>query len=485
MAIPERRPRSDSGPETSNTASTPSDEDKTFEPIGLDEQLEAEFDEDYSDDDLVKGGTSFESELVGNATTSSRIKEDPEDSPSKEDGDPVIKPGPMRTNRDGKASALPRQKKKKLGKQPVEIDPKSKKLLPFGGTKKKTLRVNNLEPRRNLRREQTIARYAVLGLAAIVAVAAVKTAVFPPESLSKTEVAQIAQQTTGFSNFPVESGRGFATDFMRAYLTIDPNSPSSDVLNYYYTGAMESKSSGSSSSSKSNRTATGSYNQNIIYGPTVYSARGITDNSGSYTIGALVQPKTVTNNGSGETTDADPQWMFFNVNVYYDDASQSFAITPESPSVIPATQVKSPDEIPAPAPLGTGKASDELKDDTSSTVNGFIQGYMTSTPADHSALDQYIVSNPDASLRKGLGGKYQLSKSSNAIDYEAFPVEDTNEVKVRVNVMWVASPDGSAKSESRAQFTSTYIMTLERQGDGRYLVSKFAPEYYVSDPTKK
>lgn len=487
MAIPERLSRKGTGDNQSEESVDPkSDDTGTFETVSLDDQLAAEFEEDDEHEDLTEGSPSaFESDLVGGSEDEGESDVEPEvnsDSVEPEDSKKTVEPptpaAERKAGRKGKATQMPRHKKP--GEQPVEIDPKSKKLLPFGSTKK-VLRTNDFEPRKNIRREQTLARYAVLALTALLVLVAGYQAVFPAKPLSNQEVYNIALQATNYTNFPVESGRGYATDFMRAYLTIDPDGPSSQVLDYYYTGTLDSSGS-SSSSSKSTRTSTGSYNQRVLYGPTVYSARGLTDSSGAYTIAALIQPETVTNDDSGEATENAPRWMFFNVNVYFDEDSESFSITPESPTVVPAVSVKSPNDIPKPAPLGTGDESDELKNETESTVNGFIQGYMNSSSSDHSALDQYVVSNPDPELTKGLDGEYSLSDSSNAITYEVYPVEDTNELKVRVNVVWVASPDGSAESESRAQFTSTYVMTLDRQGDGRYLVSKFAPEYYVADP---
>lgn len=481
MAIPERNSRNGTGADQPDGIDTSKDETETFTPIDLDAQFTAEFEEEDDYDELHEGPATYESELVGHEEEPTISDEGSTSSSPKTSKETVDDSAVASPKKGSRTNALPkREKKAKTGQQPIEIDPKTKKLLPFGSSKK-VLRTGDFEPRKNIRREQTIARYGVLALASLLVLVAGYQAVFPAKPLTEEQVYEISLQATNYTNFPVESGRGYATDFMRAYLTMDPNSPSDSVMSYYYSGSLEN--SGSSSSSSSTRTATGSYNQTILYGPTVYSARGLTDSSGAYTVAALVQPKTVTNDKTSETAEAPPRWMFFNVNVYFDESTESFAITPDSPTVIPETSVKSPDDIPKPAPLGSGEESDEVKDATSSVVNGFIQGYMDSSQSDHSALDQYIVSNPDPALTKGLGGQYALSDSSNAITYEAYPVEESNEVKVRVNVIWVASPDGTASSESRAQFTSTYIMTLERQGDGRYLVSKFAPEYYVADPT--
>lgn len=475
MAIPKRLSHNTNGESQNENSEPVNGDDDVTKPVSIDEQLDAEFEEDSDFD----GPTSFESELVGSQET---VEPEEPESVKKD----TISHDELKADRVTKTprseTKTEKKRKRKPGEQPIEIDPKTKKLLPFGNSKK-VLRTRDFEPRKNLRRDQTLARYGVLALVAGILLLGGYQAIFPAKPLTDQEVYNIALQATNYTNFPVESGRGFATDFMQAYLTVDDNSTSQSVLNYYYNGNLDS-SAGSSSKSNSNRTATGSYNQTILSGPTVYTARGVTDTSGTYVVGALVQPKTVSNSDdtNSEAQDSEPRWMFFNVNVYYDESNQSFAITPESPSVVPAVSVKSPNDVPDPAPLGTGEESDELKADTESVVNGYIQGYMTSSDSDHSALDQYVVTDPDPSLTKGLNNEYALADSSNAITYEVYPIEESNQVKVRVHVMWVASPDGSAENESRAQFTSTYVMTLDRQSDGRYLVSKFAPEYYVADP---
>ena len=477
MPIPKRLPQAGEQPESSHEETEALDE--TFQPASLDDQLAAELEDDDND--------SWFPDTHGDDSEEPEKPEEEPLPPKKEEAEKVASAAP-RPSSDSpkKAASKPNssgKKKKPTRNQSVEIDGDKKKLMPFG-SKKKVLRVGDFDPRKDLRRNQKLTRFAVIGIFLAIMMTGFYQAVFPAKPLTEQEVYELSLEATNYTNFPVESGRGFATDFMDAYLTVDPDSASANVLNYYYGGSLES-ASGSGSSSTSTRTATGSYNQTILSGPTVYSARGLTDTSGAYTVGALVHPKTIANDGDGEAQVGEPKWMFFNVNVYFDESSRSFAITPESPTVIPATEVMSQQDVPNSLPLGSGDSSDELAEDVSSVVNGFMQGYSETTPTDHSSLDQYIVSDPDSALTKGLSSEYVLDDSSNALTYEAFPPEDeeSNEVKVRVTATWVSSPDGSAENESRVQFTSTYVMTLERQGDGRYLVSKFAPEYYVADPT--
>src|SRR5699024_10123875 len=108
------------------------------------------------------------------------------------------------------------------------------------------------------------------------------------------------------------------------------------------------------------------------------------------------------------------------------------------------------------------------------------------SPIYYFAIEQYIVLISDSELKKGINSEFSLADSSSAVTYEAFPVEDSTEVKVRVTVIWTDKPNGAEEdSKAKVEYTSRYVMTLEQQSDGRYLVSKFAPEYYVADPTDK
>jgi hypothetical protein len=55
-----------------------------------------------------------------------------------------------------------------------------------------------------------------------------------------------------------------------------------------------------------------------------------------------------------------------------------------------------------------------------------------------------------------------------------------DEVKVGVTVTW-RTATGDPASQSKIDYRSQYVMTLEKQGNGQYLVSKFAPQLFVMD----
>lgn len=357
--------------------------------------------------------------------------------------------------------------------QDVFIDEKNLKLEPFGGKRK--VRVNDLDGRKNLRQRSQVVQYITVGLVILIVGFSVKSAFFPPESLSVEEVTGIVAQTANISEFPVESGKAFASDFMKAYLTVNGDAVSKEALGYYYSGSL-------SAADSPNRSTTPNFKQTVVFGPTVYESRGLTPYSARYTIGALVKPESAKSEAPADGSSA--KWVYFNVNVYYDKESQNFSITPDSPSLVPAVEVGDPSKIPAAKDLGTSVLEKPAADELKSVVQGFIKGYAVSSPTDHANLDQYIVSNSDASLQKGLAKEFTLAGAENdAIMYQAYATEDPNEVKVAVTVNW-RDQLGTDLEITKLEYKSNYVMTLQKQTNGKYLVSKFAPHYFVKTDKK-
>lgn len=375
-----------------------------------------------------------------------------------------------------------KRKEKKKNKQPIEVDVEHKKLKPMSDNKR--LRTNDFDARKNLHNRQQRWRTTVIVLIAALVLIGAYQAVFPPKPLSEDKVAQIAKHSVGETNFPEDDGRGFAKDFMKAYLTINSDEVSKRVMNYYYSGSMKGDDSDTESQ---NRTAASSFSQEVLYGPTVYDVKPLTDKSGKYTIAALVESKESEEGGDSTKPPSDgsgAKWVFFNVNVYYDEAQDSFAIADDSPSVIPKSNVEPPGDIPKQLELGTGEEDDGLKDDVKSLVNEFVKGYSQSSPENYSPIKQYIVSHPKSDLKTGLDDEYTLSDTNDAIDYEVYPEkkDETDKLKVSVTVDWKDAPKNTQdKQETNVTYTSHYVMTLVKSSGDKYLVSDFEPEYYVPD----
>lgn len=444
---------------------------------------------DTADEDLDFGQFSFSSD--SNSKSSSASSDGSEKSPANSSANSSVnkdkgKEDSSKTfQADNGIDVQPEE-----GGQSLDLDLNKKRLRPFAskrGERKEVLRSNQLDVRKNLKRNDKVVQTMTLGLLGLIVAFGAWNSVAPDDSLTPDEVATIVNQQVGKTKFPLESGRGFATDFMRAYLSMNSDSTAGQVLNYYYNGTMDSSVGNTGSSNSVGRSATGSYKQEIVYGPTVYSNRSLTDNSGSYTIGALVKSNQEKKDGANSTNvDNGLQWVFFNVNVYFDNNSQSFSIAPDSPTLIPNTEVEPQQNVPKSLPLVPNASDDkDLGKRIQSTVEGYINGFATATPTDHSSLDQYVSSSADTSVFKGLGGVYKLSDSGSAISYETYPVDsDATQLKVRVKVTWTYQPqtndDDTDSNAAKVDYTSQYVMTLDKTNN-RYEVSRFQPEYFAPD----
>jgi hypothetical protein len=440
-----------------------SEDDDTFTTLSVDEQLAEEpRDDRYAREREETLRRTREAQKQKDALADQIARETPSKKFPEIDETPEPRPAQAASRKDAKG------RKKEEKAQDVFIDEENLKLEPFGGKRK--VRVNDLDGRKNLRKRSQIVQYIVIALVLLMVGFAAKSAFFPKPSLTADEVAAIVAETAGVSDFPVEAGKAFATDFMKAYLTVNGDALSKEALGYYYNGSL-------SAADSPNRSTTPGFKQTVVYGPAVYESKGLTPYSARYTVGALVKPEAARSEAPAD--DSTAKWAYFNVNVYYDDVSKNFSITPDSPSLIPAVEVGDPSKIPSAKELGTGVLDKTIADSLKSVVQGFIKGYAVSSPTDHSNLDQYIAADADASLQKGLAKAFVLAGTEeDAITYQAFSTEDPNVIKVAVAVNW-RDQLGSGTEVNKLEYKSNYVMTLQKQANEKYLVSKFAPQYYV------
>jgi len=370
------------------------------------------------------------------------------------------------------------------------IDKKNKRLLPFGkntgssGDRRKGRKVRDkdIDPRKNRIIKISGYRAFFITICLTVVVLGAYNAWFPQKALTVDETAQVAQQALGRTNFPEARGEGFAKDFLQAYLTTSDET-SQQALAYFFNGTLENANN---SSVETNRQTSADYKQQILYGPTVYSASSITDQVATYVVGALVKAAPADGStpapDSNGKTGGEATWMFYSINVYYDKASDRLFITPDSPTVVPNMNVGSSRDLPGPQSLGTGESDSDLKAKVSSTVLGFMSAYATSSPQDHTALDQYVINDAPQELKTGLSGTYSFDGNvSNAVTFEAFPTKDANVAKVKVTVNWKRSL--GANGSQSARYTSTYVMTLQNVS-GKWQVSKFSPFTYLPDESE-
>lgn len=381
---------------------------------------------------------------------------------------------------------VPKQsQKKKVVKQlegnPVEpqeefIDKKNKKLLPFGRPefKKKQKPSGDdddaIDPRRDLARSSKYWKWGIVGLTSLLIGLGVYQTAVPPDTLSEDEVAAVAQQAVGKTGFPIERGEAFALNFMKAYLSVQGNDTMGDrLLGYYYNGTM------GGDFEPRTRSFSNDYRQRVLLGPTIYDVLPASGYSTTYIVGAVVQPENAKTKAPADGSAA--KWTFYAVNMYYDKETDSVAIDPDSPSIVPAPNVLSSAEIPDPQKVGNGESDTDLRDEISSVVTGYLKGYAQSSASDHAAIDQYIIPDPPPSLLTGLDGRFALEKPED-VAYEVYHTDDPNIVKADLKVSWSDKPTSKVSSS----YVSSYVMTLQKQENGKYLVTKFAPKYYFMEP---
>lgn len=448
-------------------------DDDTFTTVDEDEEWdeEDEDDDDYDDEE-----------------------EDEDDRYSVPDPEPVRRKRASEISFGNKKSIEEKKKEKEAKRERAKrhleeeisfIDEEKLELKPFGsGSRIETvanrrIKVGNFDGRNNRQNQKRIVQYATMGLIGIIALASLANVLIPEDNMTPEEVQSVALEAVGESGFPVEEGGAFAQDFMRSYLNINRSDPKSEqILGYFYGNDLSGEGSGSAPAV--NRSASGTYGQSIVFGPTIYSSRGINETSANYVIGALVQPRfeAEVDPDTGEPTEEQPgaQWMFFNVNVYHNADNNSFSIVNDSPTIVPNLNTASPAEVPEEESLGTEITDEATLSQVDPTITGFMRAYATSTSDETSSLEQYLSSEPDPSARGGLGGQYQMLDEDNPFEYTVYSDPDVAGVlKVDLKVDWVSS----VNEDNGATFTSNYVLTLEQGADGRYYVYRIAPKYYV------
>lgn len=383
-----------------------------------------------------------------------------------------------------------KRKKDKKGAD-VYVDEKSGKLEPYA---KRKIKVSEFDQRKNRQKKATYIQWSVLALATVLVGMGVKNAVVPPATLSEEEVQGISMAVVGETAFPQERAAVVAENFVQTYLAVGNGDVSSDALSFFYTGALSGEfdpenPSRNNASNSGNSTINGSFNQRIVVQPSVYESTSIDDNTGFFTVGALVKPGAyVEEDEQGrvpETTGDDARWMFFNVNIYYDDEKDKIYVTPDSPTLVPDKAVGGSADAPDMAPLGNGtEVEDSVLQEISTVIYGYVRGYANSTKDNFSEVEQYLSRSAEDKTKDGLGGEYELAGSAeNAIVYEAYQTDNPNEIKVHVQVSWLnkISLEGNTEELASVQYRSNYVATLVKDNEGKWEVQNFDSLKFVPE----
>lgn len=349
------------------------------------------------------------------------------------------------------------------------FDANAGKLNPFGENssfKGVDSTVSRSDKRKNLKTRANVVTGTILATCLLLVGFGAKQTFFPSNLVTENEVTRIVQTHTGMTGFPLEAGKGIATDFINAYLTVGGDPSADSVLGYYYAGDLKP------SNSNDLRSTGGNFKQGVLNGPNVYSAKPVDEHSAMYTVGALVAPEDTKTEAPKDGSNA--QWVFFNVNVFYDAETNRFGIPKNSPTIVSPMSVET--NIPKAKAIGKGSPNKELLKEVETTVKGFLQAYGKSTSDNNSDLKPFLVN--DAELlagMSGLGGEFEIT-DINSLELNAYDTETEGEAKVTAKVPW-----SHKEGEASITYRSSYVLTLTKQADGTYKISKFVPEAYVFD----
>lgn len=373
-----------------------------------------------------------------------------------------------------------KRKKDKNGAD-VYVNEKTGKLEPYA---KRKIKVSEFDDRKNRQKKATYIQWGALALGVVLVGAGLKNAIIPPETLTPEEVEVISLETVGATNYPEERAKAVAENFVQAYLAVGNGDVSSDALEYFYTGTLKGDFDPEllqNSVQSETVSVNGGFNQKVVLKPSAYESVSIDDNTGYFTVGALVKPdvslKLEEDEPKPKLDGAGARWIFFTVNVYYDDEKDTLYVTKDSPTIVPDKEVGATGEAPDMGDIGTGEeAGDDVQADIEPVIFGYISGYANSSLSNQREIKQYLAPSAEPAAKSGLNGDYELNGSEeNAISYKAFTTGDPNELKVKVKVSWLnkISIVGNTEEVGSIRYSSNYIATLVKSQDGGWLVKNF------------
>lgn len=361
------------------------------------------------------------------------------------------------------------------------IDYEEEQIVPLGGEKtKKSLRAKDVDKRVNQKTITLVIRGFAFLVIGVLLILGVKNTFFPERNYTKEQVEGIALNAVGDTGFPINNGRSFATEFLKFYLSVDSSDPQSFAANNKRLAAFYGLSN-STTVIRTNSKYGDKVKQQILTGPFTVQEFSISPNLARYDLNVLVTDKD--GNSNDEKGNSTAEWLTFSINVYYNEENKTFHIHNSSPTLVPNYNIGKSDSLPPEDVVGNGtKIKDELVKEFDPTIIGFIKAYGESSLENHSMIVQYVPRNPSTELISGFAGKFNI-KNNNDVVYGIYETDNPNEWKVSMTVNW--RDTSSTNSDNEISHKGKYIMTINRNSEDLFTVSKFVPYTYTIDPTVK
>lgn len=357
-------------------------------------------------------------------------------------------------------------------REPVKesIDKENKKIIPKGNKIK--FKAKDFDTRKNLLVSVKLFRIFMIVLLIGFFILGVKNTLFPEQIYTKEQIKGIAQKAVGNTGFPLDRGRSFASNFLYYYVNSDNSPETKQLLNYFYEGNITLGAS--PLTKKSDKADT---QQRAVMQPMLVEEFSHADYAAVYRFSVLLTD-TDGNITTEDGRSVKARWHTFSINVYYDKETDSLAIHPDSPTIIPNKNIASSSKVPTEAPIGNGEKNADMLSILKSTIDGFVIAYSKVTIESHSEIDQYIPASQDINLISGFGGSVVIDKDVNSSIYkEVYNTDTENEWKVDVRVNW----RNNNSTANGSVYVSRYVMTIIKTADDVYLVTRFVPYTYQKD----
>jgi hypothetical protein len=345
------------------------------------------------------------------------------------------------------------------------------------GRKSKIDNPNASAGKMDRRKKATIFKWFIIVSFILIIIIAVLNVLIPKKELTTSDVQQIAATQVGDTGFPLERGQGVATQFMQAYLMLGGDTSSSKLLDVFYNGKTSSNSTGSSTGGVSlgNASITGNVTQKIEYGPYVYSSKALTSKTGDYTIGALVYQVDTTTGAQIKDSDGNVvyKWLFFDVGVYYNEKTDSFLISKDSPNIVPEIKTTQQANAPDTKEPGDGQENKDLETTAmTQTLTDYIDAWASSK---QSTLNTMTTPDRTSAALQGMNG---LVTRSGELTYKMYGQSNNDGLyRALVTVNW----KDNVSNQSSINYQSKYIIYVKPISDKKYLIKDIQPyQYYVS-----
>jgi hypothetical protein len=224
-----------------------------------------------------------------------------------------------------------------------------------------------------------------------------------------------------------------------------------------------------------NASITGNVTQKIEYGPYVYSSKALTSKTGDYTIGALVYQVDTTTGAQIKDSDGNVvyKWLFFDVGVYYNEKTDSFLISKDSPNIVPEIKTTQQANAPDTKEPGDGQENKDLETTAmTQTLTDYIDAWASSK---QSTLNTMTTPDRTSAALQGMNG---LVTRSGELTYKMYGQSNNDGLyRALVTVNW----KDNVSNQSSINYQSKYIIYVKPISDKKYLIKDIQPyQYYVS-----